>query len=206
MRLGSRAGRRDKGPPGELEGGILIAMPGMADPRFQRSVIYLCSHDDTGAMGLVVNQPRGAMTFRNLAVQLDLMEPEDAIRLPERISHAPILRGGPVEPSRGFVLHSDDFEVEDSTRRLSKGICLTATLDILKAIMSDRGPSVSLVALGYAGWSGGQLEREIQENAWLHMPCDASLLFSCSFESKYERALRQLGIDPAMLSADIGHA
>jgi putative transcriptional regulator len=206
MRLGSSSGRQEGGPAGALEGGILIAMPGMADPRFQRSVIYLCTHDDNGAMGLVVNQPRGAMTFRNLAVQLDLMEPEDAIRLPERISHAPILRGGPVEPSRGFVLHSDDFLVDDSTRRMSQGICLTATLDILKAIMKDQGPTDSIVALGYAGWSGGQLERELQENAWLHAPCDPKLLFSGGFESKYDRALRLLGIDPAMLSGEVGHA
>ncbi|MFM9975934.1 MAG: YqgE/AlgH family protein, partial [Beijerinckiaceae bacterium] len=127
-------------------------------------------------------------------------------RLPHRISHAHVLRGGPVETSRGFVLHSSDFSIDNVTEVIGGGICMTATLDILRAIAKEEGPSSSILALGYAGWSAGQLEREIAANGWLHCPCDPDILFSNDIESKYDRALKTLGINPVMLSSEAGRA
>lgn len=185
---------------------MLVAMPGMTDSRFRRSVIYLCGHSDAGAMGIVINQRAASMTFRDLLVQLDVIEADQAIRLPRRISHAHVLKGGPVETSRGFVLHSADYEIENVTQPVGNGIAMTATLDILKAMARQEGPSASLMALGYSGWSPGQLEREIAQNGWLHCPTDEALLFDEDIESKYDRALRKIGIDPAMLSSEAGRA
>lgn len=185
---------------------MLIAMPGMCDERFRRSVIYLCAHSDDGAMGIVVNQRAERMTFRDLLLQLDLIEPEQAIRLPKRVSHAHVLKGGPVETSRGFVLHTPDVIVESSTQKLAENIALTATLDILKAIARLEGPRSAIMALGYSGWGPGQLEREIAENGWLHCDADHDLIFGEDTENKYDRALAKLGIDPAMLSDTAGHA
>jgi putative transcriptional regulator len=191
---------------GQLGGQMLVAMPGMRDERFQRSVIYICGHSAEGAMGIVINHRKPSMTFRDLVVQLDLLEPDEAIRLPRRISHAHVLRGGPVETSRGFVLHSPDFAIKNVTEQIDDRVCMTATLDILKAIVKQEGPSSALLALGYAGWSPGQLEREIAANGWLHCPCDPEILFSENVDSKYDRALKAIGIDPVMLSSAAGHA
>jgi putative transcriptional regulator len=194
------------GPRGALTGQILLAMPGMEDARFKRSVIYVCAHSREGTMGIVINHTTPKMTVRDLLVQLDVIEPEQAIRLPRRVSHAPVLRGGPVETSRGFVIHSDDYWSKNSTQAVADGICMTATVEILKAMTRDQGPQSSLLALGYSGWSAGQLEREIAQNSWLHCSADANLLFDTDLESKYDRAMRKIGIDPAMLSQTAGRA
>lgn len=191
---------------GYLDGQLLIAMPSMQDERFARAVIYLCAHSSEGAMGIVVNQPAPNVTFPDLLVQLDIIPQGDAIQLPDRAEAISVLRGGPVESGRGFVLHSADFYIENSTLPIDDAISLTATLDILKAIASGDGPASAVLALGYAGWAPGQLETEIQANGWLSCPADSSIIFEGSVESKYERALRKLGVDPAMLSSESGHA
>ncbi len=196
----------ENGKRGRLGGQMLVAMPGMRDERFQRSVIYICGHSSDGAMGIVINNRTPSMTFRDLLVQLDLIEPDQAIRLPRRVSHAHVLRGGPVETSRGFVLHTPDFTIPSVTQEIDDGVCMTATLDILRAIARDEGPRSAILALGYAGWSAGQLEREIAANGWLHCEADPELLFSHDLDSKYDRALRKIGIDPVMLSAEAGRA
>lgn len=192
--------------PGFLDGQMLIAMPTMQDERFARSVIYVCAHSSDGAMGIVLNRKAPDVSFRDLLVQLDIIEPEQAIRLPNTVSRAHVLKGGPVETSRGFVLHSPDFFVDNATLPIDDGVCLTATLDILKAIVRGDGPRMAVLALGYAGWSPGQLEREMQDNGWLHCPTDRSMIFDADLESKYDRAMRMIGIDPAMLSSEAGHA
>jgi len=191
---------------GYLDGQLLIAMPGMSDERFARSVIYVCAHSEEGAMGIIVNRPAPDLSFPDVLVQLDIIPPEDVIRLPTRAEHIQVLRGGPVETGRGFVLHSDDFFIDNSTLSIDDGVCLTATVDILKAIARDEGPSSAMLALGYSGWSPGQLESEIQANGWLNGPADLNLLFAASIESRYELALRNLGIEPGMLSGQAGHA
>lgn len=189
-----------------LDGQLIVAMPGMADDRFARAVIYMCAHSQEGAMGIIVNQPAPNIRFPELLVQLDVIPEEETIRLPARAEHMSVLRGGPVESGRGFVLHSADFFIENSTLPIDSGISLTATLDILKAIAQGQGPQAAVLALGYAGWAPGQLEIEIQANGWLHCPADPSLIFDTPSEAKYDRALRTLGIDPAMLSTAAGHA
>ena len=191
---------------GYLDGRLLIAMPVMGDPRFERSVIYLCAHSSEGAMGIIVNRPAGSIDFPGLLVQLDIIKKVDEIKLPENAESMKVLRGGPVETGRGFVLHSSDFYIEKATLRIDDGICLTATVDILKAIASGAGPRHALLALGYAGWGAGQLENEIQHNGWLHCDADPDLVFGDDVDEKYLRALRKIGIDPGMLSADAGHA
>src|SRR6202521_1546826 len=204
MRLAAKAS--DK-PPGRgyLDGQMLIAMPTMRDERFTRSVIYVCAHSSEGAMGIIVNQPVANINFSDLLVQLDVIPDSDLIELPSSASTVKVLKGGPVETQRGFVLHSSDFFIEDSTLPIDDGICLTATLDILKAIARGNGPQSAILALGYAGWAPGQLENEIQENGWLHGPADSDLIFGTDTESKYSRALRKIGIDPGMLSSEAGH-
>jgi putative transcriptional regulator len=194
------------GPGGYLDGQMLVAMPAMRDERFARSVIYLCAHSPDGAMGIVVNHPARHVNFAALLVQLDIVSGDDAIRLPARAESMSVLRGGPVETGRGFVLHSADFFIEQSTLPIDDGICLTATLDILKAIAAGGGPERAVLALGYAGWAPGQLETEIQANGWLHCPADPGLIFDAAIDTKYERALRRIGVDPAMLSEEAGHA
>jgi putative transcriptional regulator len=185
---------------------MLIAMPTMRDERFARSVIYVCAHSSDGAMGIVVNQPVANINFSDLLVQLEVIPKEDLIELPTRAGTVKVLKGGPVETQRGFVLHSSDFFIEDSTLPIDDGICLTATLDILKAIARGNGPQSAVLALGYAGWAPGQLESEIQENGWLHCPADPDLIFGSDTDAKYARALRKIGIDPGMLSSEAGHA
>jgi putative transcriptional regulator len=190
---------------GYLDGQLLIAMPVMGDPRFERSVIYLCAHSSEGAMGIIVNRPAGSIDFPELLVQLDIIKKADQIELPENAETLKVLKGGPVETGRGFVLHSSDFYIEDATLKIDNGICLTATVDILKAIAKGTGPKHAILALGYAGWAPGQLETEIQDNGWLHCDADPDLIFG-AVEEKYQRALRKIGIDPGMLSNEAGHA
>lgn len=191
---------------GFLDGQMLIAMPGMPDPRFARTVIYLCAHSDEGAMGIVVNKVSRSISFPDLLVQLNIIEKDEAIRLPAQVQHVPVLTGGPVETTRGFVLHSMDMTIDESTLPISENIGLTVTLDMLRAIARGEGPGEAVLALGYASWGAGQLEREIQENTWLHGPVIPTLVFGSEHDAKYDLALRQLGIDPAFLSQEAGHA
>ena len=195
-----------KASPGYLDGQLLVAMPGMGDERFSRTVIYVCAHSPEGAMGIVVNKPAADLSMPDLLVQLDIIPETDLIRLPRRVGTMQVLMGGPVETSRGFVLHSPDFYIDQSTLPIDEGICLTATVDILRAIAKGEGPQSAVLALGYAGWSAGQLESEIQANGWLNCPADPELIFHSALDLKYELALRKIGVDPAMLSMDAGHA
>ena len=191
---------------GYLDGQMLIAMPSMRDERFLRSVIYVCAHSSDGAMGIIVNQLASNVNFPDLLVQLEVIPAADVIQLPQRAGTVKVLKGGPVETGRGFVLHSADFFIENSTLPIDDGICLTATLDILKAIARGQGPASAVLALGYAGWAPGQLENEIQENGWLHCAADAELIFGSDNDGKYAKALKKLGIDLGMLSSEAGHA
>jgi putative transcriptional regulator len=191
---------------GYLDGQMLIAMPAMMDERFARSLIYICAHSSEGAMGIVVNHPAPNIDFSDLLVKLDVIPAKDVIRLPPQADVVKVMRGGPVETERGFVLHSADYFVENSTLPIDEGICLTATIDILKAIARGSGPASAILALGYAGWAPGQLETEIQGNGWLHCAADSELIFGSDVGGKYERALRKIGIDLAMLSNEAGHA
>jgi putative transcriptional regulator len=196
----------DTAKPGYLDGQLLIAMPVMGDPRFERSVIYVCAHSSEGAMGIMVNRPAGSIDFPELLVQLNIIKKAEQIRLPKNAGAMKVLQGGPVDKGRGFVLHSSDFYIKDATLKIADGICLTATVDILKAIANGVGPKHAILALGYAGWAPGQLETEIQENGWLHCDADSDLIFGDDIEDKYSRALRKIGIDPGMLSNEAGHA
>ena len=193
MNSGSETG---SGP--YLEGQLLVAMPTMADPRFTRSVIYMCAHSDEGAMGLVVNKLLESLSFSDLLEQLDL-EPANVDK------SIPVHFGGPVEAARGFVLHSTDY-VHEATMRVDDDFALTATIDVLRAMAEGRGPRLSMLALGYAGWAPGQLDREIQENGWLTVPADEELVFDEAQDGKWERAVGRLGIDPGNLSGFAGRA
>src|SRR5579872_771034 len=177
---------------GYLDGQMLIAMPAMLDDRFARSLIYICAHSSEGAMGIVVNHPAPNINFSDLLVKLDVIPEADSIRLPSRAEVVKVMRGGPVETERGFVLHSADFFIENSTLPIDEGICLTATLDILKAIARGTGPASAILALGYAGWSPGQLESEVQQNGWLHCSADSELIFGTDIGRKYELALKKI--------------
>ena len=189
-----------------LDGQMLIATPTMQDERFSRSVIYICAHSSEGAMGIVVNQPASNISFPDLLVKLDVIPATDLITLPSRAGGVKVLKGGPVETERGFVLHSADFFIENSTLPIDRGICLTATLDILKAIAKGKGPESAILALGYAGWAPGQLETEIHDNGWLHCQADPELLFGTDIGAKYTKAMQKIGIRPGMLSNEVGHA
>ena len=183
---------------GYLTGQLLIAMPGMQDPRFDHSVVCLCAHSAEGAMGLIVNRPLDRMMFDDLLRQLSV-EPVPPLR---RIR---MLSGGPVENGRGFVLHSDDWSTEGSLP-VMPGLTLTASIDVLKAIAGGEGPKDGVLALGYAGWAPGQLEDEIQRNAWLNVTADAGLVFREDTAGTWEAALAKLRVDPALLSGTAGRA
>jgi putative transcriptional regulator len=191
---------------GYLDGQMLIAMPAMNDERFARTLIYVCAHSSEGAMGIVVNQPAANIRFPDLLVQLEVIPASERIELPTQAEGVKVLKGGPVETGRGFVLHSADYFIENSTLPIDEGICLTATLDILKAIAHGSGPASAILALGYAGWAPGQLEHEIQENGWLHCAADSELIFGSDIDGKYDKALRKIGIDLGKLSSEAGHA
>jgi putative transcriptional regulator len=191
---------RSKGPNQDFLGGqLLVAMPSMNDPRFERSVIFMCSHSPKGAMGLIVNKPANHITFPELLVQL-------SIDHHHKDQEIPINMGGPVETGRGFVLHTSEDFVSESTLRVTPDISLTATIDVLRAIAAGRGPRSALLALGYAGWGPGQLETEILANGWLHCPVDEEILYSADFDTKWLRAIGKLGISPHLLSGQAGHA
>ena len=189
-----------------LDGQMLIAMPGMSDPRFDRSVIFMCAHSDNGAMGIIVNKRAPMISFSELLERLDILPQESRIKLPDDVQSMLVQFGGPVEPGRGFVLHTSDYFSADTSLPIDERVALTATLDILRAIAGGQGPRRSLLALGYAGWAPGQLEDEIQRNGWLSCMADEDLLFSNDLDSKYLNALHKIGVDPAMLSSEAGHA
>ncbi len=183
---------------GYLAGQLLIAMPQMRDPRFVRAVVYLCAHSSEGAMGIVVNRLFDGLDFGDLLEQLEIAAGPgcDDVR---------IHFGGPVEGGRGFVLHTADY-MHETSMVVDDGIALTATVDVLKAIAEGMGPARCLLALGYAGWSPGQLDSEIRENVWLNVPADEGLLFDTDIDHKWEAAIHKLGIDFGSLSGDAGHA
>ncbi len=188
-----------------LDGQFLIAMPGMGDKRFERSVVLICAHSGEGAMGFVVNRTLESPSLGEFLLQLSIVQEDEAGTLPGGISDAPLHYGGPVEPGRGFVLHSADYESE-STLEVGSRMGLTATLEILRDIAHGRGPRRHIVALGYAGWAAGQLEEEITANGWLTAPADPAIAFLEDNAAKYDETLRSLGIDSALLSMDAGHA
>src|SRR5258708_2026591 len=176
-------------------------MPRMQDPRFARSVVYLCAHsEEAGAMGLVVNKTIDALTIDELYAHLKIAPLPEAPKRPR-----PVHFGGPVDPGRGFVLHSAEYR-EEGTLGIGDEFAMTATIDILRAMGRGEGPRRSLLALGYAGWAPGQLDAEIQANGWLSVDADPDLLFDSDFDAKWQRALTKLGIDLTMLSTDAGHA
>lgn len=187
-----------------LEGQLLIAMPGMEDDRFADSVILVVGHGEEGAMGLVVNQKIANLHFSDIIDELDLGDPDAVIRLPDTIRHREVMRGGPVEKGRGFVLHSSDYH-SGNTYRISEDIALTATLDVLKAMTFGPAPRRSFFALGCCGWSAGQLESEIAANGWLTAPYNTDLIFDLPVEDRYDSALASLNITRATLSMDAGH-
>ena len=202
MAMGSKIEQDENGEPDEngayLTGQLLIAMPNMRDPRFARTVIYICAHNADGAMGLVVNRLVGAVTFPDLLSQLGI----DTDTATEEIR---VHFGGPVESGRGFVLHSGEYH-HASTLQVAEKMALTATIDILQDIAKGCGPQRSLLALGYAGWGPGQLDAEIQSNGWLNVTADDHLVFDEDLDNKWERAIAKLGVDPALLSSDAGRA
>jgi putative transcriptional regulator len=183
----------------DLTGKCLIAMPGMGDPRFEKSVVFLCSHSPEGAMGLIANKPLRDVAFRTLLDQVN-------IRATAEARAVPVHYGGPVEPGRGFVLHSADYTAGPGTMAIPGGLGMTATLDILEELARGQGPSRALFALGYAGWGPGQLESEILRNDWLTCDAPASLVFGADDGGKWGRALALLGVDPLTLSAAAGRA
>lgn len=188
-----------------LEGQLLIAMPNMGDPRFERTVIFLCAHSREGAMGFVINRTMDRPSIPDFLKQLNIIADGEEDTISEELRRMPLHMGGPVEPGRGFVLHSPDYRAE-STLRIDEEVSLTATLEILRAIAVGRGPRAALLTLGYSGWAGGQLEEEIVSNGWLTSPSDPELLFDPANDTKYDRALQRLGINPSLLSGEAGHA
>ena len=189
-----------------LKGQFLLAMPGMGDERFRDTVVYIVGHGDEGAMGLVINRPVEDMSFADILEELGLGEKDEIIRLPSTVREREVLRGGPVQRGRGFVLHSPDYFREGNSYVVNDEICLTATLDILKAMAFKNQPTDAVFALGYCGWGSGQLENEIALNGWLTVPFSRNLLFGSQLSERYDIALSQLGITRATLSGVAGHA
>lgn len=182
-----------------LAGKLLIAMPGMGDPRFAHSVIFLCAHSDEGAMGLIVNKPAQDLSFGQLLSQLDIPHSDKSRDIRIHL-------GGPVDHGRGFVLHSGDYAGEGQTMKVDARFGMTATVDVLQALAQGAGPEQSILALGYAGWGPGQLENEILQNGWLTCEATEALVFGAADAGKWEGALRSIGVNPLSLSAAAGHA
>ncbi|MEL7301049.1 MAG: YqgE/AlgH family protein [Pseudomonadota bacterium] len=189
----------EQSAPTDLTGQLLIAMPGMSDPRFDRAVIFMCAHSDEGAMGLIVNKPAEDVRFADLLEQLEITGTDKSRDIR-------VLFGGPVEHGRGFVLHSPDYVANESTLQVDGTVGMTATLDILEDIARGEGPEASVLALGYAGWGPGQIEGEIAANGWLTCPATADFVFGEDHGGKWVGALKSLGIDPLLLSAEGGRA
>lgn len=186
----------------DLTGQFLIAMPAMNDPRFAQSVIYLCSHSDEGAMGLIINKPAPHLRLSDLTEQLGLTDEGARLSVP----NARVFFGGPVEMTRGFVLHSDDYHRDGATMDVAEGIAMTSSLDILSDILEGQGPGSSVLALGYSGWGPGQLEDEFADNAWLVAPGQDDILFGRAHDHKWSAALKSIGVSPLMLSSESGQA
>ncbi|MBV8977437.1 MAG: YqgE/AlgH family protein [Alphaproteobacteria bacterium] len=187
------------GPQGFLLGKLLVALPGMSDPRFEQSVIFMCAHSDEGAMGLIVNKPFEGLTFREMVEKLDLAVSPDA-------TEPPILFGGPVGVGQGFVLHSSEYASAGATMPVTSEISLTATIDILRAMAEGRGPRHAVFALGYAGWGPGQIEGELSSNGWIPCEADRRIVFGRDCDGKWRAALATLGADISGLSAEAGRA
>lgn len=183
----------------DLTGKLLIAMPGMSDPRFDRSVVFLCAHSSEGAMGLIVNKPSADLEIADLLRQI-------GVTPAETLDPMPVHFGGPVENGRGFVLHGADYTGNESTLKVDASFGMTATVDILQQIAAGTGPAQCIMALGYAGWGPGQLESELQQNGWLTSDASLELVFGSDSSAKWERALRGLGINPLLLSSTGGRA
>ncbi|MEM7240758.1 MAG: YqgE/AlgH family protein [Pseudomonadota bacterium] len=180
-----------------LEGKLLVAMPSIGDPRFDKSVIYICAHSADGAMGLIVNKRAEELNFSELLDQLSLEGGDGTV---------PIYIGGPVEHARGMVLHSADYTKDDHTMKVSENVAMTSSMEILSDIAKGDGPDKGLLALGYSGWGPGQLEQEIRSNGWLVADADSAIIFNDEDAKKWENALDQIGIDPRLLSAEGGSA
>ena len=178
---------------------LLLATPAMDDPRFRFSVIYMINHDSTGAMGLIINKAQPGLLISDLLEQI-------GISGDVKVADTPVLNGGPVDIDRGFVLHSADYFKPDSSLKISDTLSLTSTKDVLESLVSDDHPEKVILAVGYAGWGPGQLEREISENSWLIAKADDALLFSDDLKSKWATVLTDMGIDPSCLSQDGGIA
>lgn len=196
---------------GCLDGHFLLAMPGMNDERFERTVIFVCAHSEDGAMGFILNRPQ-PLNFEDLVESLDLDSQQRRkagascmLGISECARDFPIQLGGPVDTGRGFVLHSDDY-ISESTMPVNDELCLTATIDILRAIKEGRGPERGIMLLGYAGWGPGQLEAEMAANSWLSCPARDDIVFDRDHLTKYDRVLGHMGVSPAMLSIEAGHA
>ena len=187
----------DMDDPSFLNGQFLLAMPGIGDPRFEKAVIAMCVHDEAGALGIGLGRIIPRITFHDLLGQLDI----DRGVAPD----VPIHLGGPVEPQRGFILHSADWEDEDSVHVGDRWV-LTATLEILRAIAAGSGPTQWVAALGYAGWGAGQLEEELTGHGWFATPGNAALLYDCDVKSRWETAFRSAGVDPRLLTSGFGTA
>lgn len=183
----------------DLTGQLLIAMPGMGDPRFEHAVVLVCAHSDEGAMGLIVNKMADGVALNDLLEQVKI---EPSAGAPDLGVHF----GGPVETGRGFVLHDSDYQSALNTLKVDGAFGLTATLDVLEDLASGNGPQQVIVALGYAGWGPGQLEDEISHNGWLTCAANSDLVFDKTNEAKWEAALQSLGVDAVLLSAEAGHA
>lgn len=184
---------------GTLAGKFLVAMPGMSDPRFDKTVIMMCAHDAEHAMGVVINKPKEDLTLSQVLGHLGI-ESDGAV------SSRIVLDGGPVRPDRGFVLHSEDFAAGDATQSVAPGVRLTATRDVLEAVAGAQAPSSYVLALGCAGWSAGQLEDELRHNAWLVVDVDNAIVFDETLDDKWERAIKLLGFHPSQLSEAAGNA
>ena len=185
-----------------LGGKLLIAMPTMADTRFHKAVILLCAHDKNGAMGLMINHTIAGIEFEHLLEQLGITSD---IEVDFSKYAMQVMNGGPVESSRGFLLHSNDF-LKDDTIKISENFSVTGTVEALRDVAKGEGPNKVLFILGYAGWNAGQLEQELQQNAWLVVDPDPSIIFNPQHDQKWSRAIGKLGIDPGMLSGDVGRA
>ena len=191
--------RKGIGGNGFLLGKLLIALPGMPDKRFEKTVIFMCAHSDEGAMGLIVNKPFEGISFRELVERLD-------VRVTANTPEPPIMFGGPVGAGQGFVLHTSEFGNGEATMPVTSEISLTATIDILRAIAEGRGPEKALFALGYAGWGPGQIESELSSNGWIHCDTRKAILFDLDCDDKWRAALATLGADISGLSAEAGRA
>ena len=187
-----------------LQGKLLIAMPGLVESTFASSVIFLCAHSPEGAMGLIINKPMADMSFMDMAGRINLAKTPNHVA--ERLMQMPVFMGGPVEQQRGFVLHGRDYDKGEGLLTINEQFAMSATIDILQDMALGQGPANALLALGYAGWSPGQLENELLHNGWLHCDAENALVFESDPTSIHRLAMAQLGVDLAQLSSSAGHA